>query len=424
MKDDRELRLAVYGFVGEHLGSLCSGHFLFLRELLAKGHKVDFFSIHHTSTGLESFPNFSFYVIEHSFSKRVWRLIDRLPKVLHKTVSLIFAQPSNRMHYSAIKERVAIAHATQPYDAQLFLGLLPPWRVAKLPNIAWSQGCPKGESDWFLRNYSKLFAYGAWHLIPMLSIGYFWKHFESRRDLKLADVVFCGSKWAENCWVRFGATKSKLVPIPYPIDLERFVPTEKSPQNNQQNCVQLLYLGRIVPRKRFDLVLKAFELVAAENEHIRLKVIGNFSYGGIGYKKLMERSAFSERIEYISSIQRQSVPQLIADSDIIIQPSENENYGSACTEAAAMGRPTLLGPTNGTADYLPNASIRFAEYTPESVAQGIRDSIRVVQREKDELARKCRRDAEDFLSPESVTDEILAYIRSAIRSMKDSRVVN
>ena len=89
-----------------------------------------------------------------------------------------------------------------------------------------------------------------------------------------------------------------------------------------------------------------------------------------------------------------------------------------------MGRPTLLGPTNGTADYLPNASIRFSEYTPESVAQGIRDAIQLLMRNRSDIVKNCRKDAEQFLSPTDVTEKILFNIRSAIQSMKDSQVMN
>ncbi len=414
------LRLAVFGFVGEHYGSLCSGHYLVLRELLSRGHQVDFYGIDgvQDAAGLDVFPNCSFTSVKHSFSTKIWSLINRLPPFCRKTISYVFAQPSNRLHFLEIKRIVLGEHAIRPYDAQLFLGLLPAWRVSSIPNISWTQGCAKGESEWLIRHVDLLWEMRCGHLLPMLLTGYLWKHWEAERDLTRADVLFCGSQWAKDCWKRFGASVDKLLTIPYPIDLERFKFVGEHRTDNEGKF-RILYLGRIVPRKRFDLVIKAFEIVASTLPHVFLQVIGGFSYGGTAYRRMMERSKFLDRIEYIDSVPRQRVPDYIANSNLILQPSENENYGSACAEAAAIGRPTLLGPTNGTQDYLPNSAYRFEEYTPKAVAEGIFTAIRESDLQSQSIAQRCRSDAETFLSTASVTDDVLLAITSAIRAKKD-----
>jgi glycosyltransferase involved in cell wall biosynthesis len=118
-------------------------------------------------------------------------------------------------------------------------------------------------------------------------------------------------------------------------------------------------------------------------------------------------------VTYLQSVPREEVPGLFRTSDILVETSESENFGSAVAEALACGIPVVVGPSNGTADYIDPGSAVFDSYTPESVARSILD---VLERNgKEGLAsRESRRIfAMHLLSPESVSarfEELLGTV--------------
>ena len=60
----------------------------------------------------------------------------------------------------------------------------------------------------------------------------------------------------------------------------------------------------------------------------------------------------------------QEVPALLREATVLVQTSENENFGSSVAEALACGTPVVVGPSNGTADYIDEHSMIFGDYEP------------------------------------------------------------
>jgi len=65
------------------------------------------------------------------------------------------------------------------------------------------------------------------------------------------------------------------------------------------------------------------------------------------------------------------------NATVLVQPSEEEDFGSSIAEALACGTPVVVGPSNGTGQYIGNGGESFGEYTAASVAQAIERILRV-----------------------------------------------
>jgi glycosyltransferase involved in cell wall biosynthesis len=83
---------------------------------------------------------------------------------------------------------------------------------------------------------------------------------------------------------------------------------------------------------------------------------------------------------------------------VLVQPSEDENFGSAVAEALACGTPVVLGSSNGTGDYAKSGAIRFDQYEANAVAAAIALAIT----KADALREPARQAAELHLDPKTI----------------------
>lgn len=364
------MKLAVYGFVDEHGGSVVSAHFLLLNELLARGHRIDFYAIEGwvTPGRLAEHSNLRYIPVRRELCRRVYRLLDHLPGAKLRTLATgAFGQFARHLDWQPIGDRIAREHRWEPYTALVSLGLLSPWKVSGLPTVSWTQGCPSGEAGWYHTHPAAVARFLGPGYLPLLAAGYLWKYLETRPQLRLSDVVIAESGWSAGRWRRFGVPARKLVALPYPFDTAAFAPVRAEPSEE----VRLLHLGRVVPRKRVDLLLEALPIVRRIDPSIRVRIVGGSPYPRMA--AWLERAAKAAGAEWTPAVPRAEVPTLLARTDVVIQPSEHENFGAAVAEGLLAGRAALIGPTNGTCDHLDPtpAVVRFSAYTPDALAAGM-----------------------------------------------------
>ncbi len=94
----------------------------------------------------------------------------------------------------------------------------------------------------------------------------------------------------------------------------------------------------------------------------------------------------------------------------------NENYGSAVGESLACGTPVVVGPTNGTRDYIAHDSRVAAEYTEIAVSAAIADVIAIRRRSSEPFSLPSRTIAEQELSVEAVVDRLSLAVRATLQS--------
>ena len=181
------------------------------------------------------------------------------------------------------------------------------------------------------------------------------------------DIIICGSQWSKYRFkdrlIKYGLKSKTVKVLPYPIDINYFKSNSFHSNKKRSESKLFLWLGRSEPRKRLDLLLDAYALLLQERQDVRLKIIGGFAWAP-GYKKLIDNFEFPEYLEYQPSIDRAKVPELMAQCDVLIQPSEGENFGLSVAEALCCGLPVIVGPTNGTKDFISSSSFVFEDYTP------------------------------------------------------------
>ena len=180
--------------------------------------------------------------------------------------------------------------------------------------------------------------------------------------LKHSDHIIVGSQQSKKTLTDlYNIPAARVDALPYPIDLNMFRPAEEdAPPSNE---LRVLWLGRIIPRKRLDLFLSGIELAIRQGLQVKATIVGGLGFVP-GYEKLIEAFAFPDRLRWIKGMPRQQVPALLHQHDVLIQPSDEENFGSSVSEAQACGLPVIVGHTNGNADYLCSRDVHLADDRP------------------------------------------------------------
>src|SRR4051812_32627775 len=106
---------------------------------------------------------------------------------------------------------------------------------------------------------------------------------------------------------------------------------------------QLLFLGRLHPKKGCDLAIEAFAAVAGRYSDISLVMGGPDQ---IGWKeKLVNRAqelGVNSRIVFTGMLDGELKQSALMNADAFILPSHQENFGMAVVEAMAAGVPVLI----------------------------------------------------------------------------------
>jgi D-inositol-3-phosphate glycosyltransferase len=164
-----------------------------------------------------------------------------------------------------------------------------------------------------------------------------------------------------------GIPNAKVSVVPCGVDLEHFTPEPKTNGSSavpERSCrYRLLSVGRLVPRKGYDIVIEALtrlpetELLIAgggdatpEPEHDRLAAVA-------------ERLGMADRVQLIGQVARKDMPALLRSADLVICSPWYEPFGIVPLEAMACGVPVVASAVGGMLDTVVD-SVTGALVTP------------------------------------------------------------
>lgn len=129
-----------------------------------------------------------------------------------------------------------------------------------------------------------------------------------------------------------------------------------------ENATLILFLGRIVSKKRPDLLIQAFADWHRESadRHNSFLVVAGPEEGDRyvrSLKSLAESLGASERVLFIGPIYDEQKWQAYRDADVFVLPSENENFGNTAAEAASCGTPVIVTDCCGVAPFVERAGL-------------------------------------------------------------------
>jgi glycosyltransferase involved in cell wall biosynthesis len=405
------MKLACTGFVSATAGSVAAANALLLGKLLDGGFEIDFFSkpsFVDPRPIVGSKPGFRFVPVNNTILNFTRERVQRVP-----LVSVAAGVADTFSYNQLVVRRIGEENRHRNYDLCLWLGDYARGSVAGLPTVSYAQGPPGTDARSVMSRYAEIRNLAGakqalkWRLFARLRLSPL-----GRPPLHHTDRFIIGSRQSANTLVKlYSVDPHRISVLPYPIDLDLFKPLSAP---SQSGSLRVLWLGRIVPRKRLDIFLNGASLAIRYGVDLKLTLIGPSGFIP-GYELMIRSFPYPDRLMYHQRIERIQVPTLLNQQDVLAQPSEEENFGSSVAEAQACGLPVIVGHTNGNADYLSVRDIHLADERPETFAEALAEMAQrkvAGQLGEQKLSRQA---AEQNFHIERVTRALIQILESVDR---------
>jgi glycosyltransferase involved in cell wall biosynthesis len=145
-------------------------------------------------------------------------------------------------------------------------------------------------------------------------------------------------------------SEARFIVIPNGVETERFKPISR-PANAK---VKLLFIGRLIPRKGFQRVIRALPKVReVVNKKFEIEVVGTGVARG-ELDEMAEKLGVSDLIKYVGTVPYEKLEASYQYADIFILTSLSEGMPSVILEAMGCGLPIIASDVGGNNELIVN----------------------------------------------------------------------
>lgn len=146
-----------------------------------------------------------------------------------------------------------------------------------------------------------------------------------------------------------GVRAASISVVPNPIDLSEFedpIPPGSFRARFGIDAPRVvLFLGKLTPRKRVDLVLRA--LAALRRPDTCLAIVGNDMGAGGSLRRLAVKLGLGARTRFTGLLAGRARLEALTDADVVVYPGEHEVFGLVPLEAILCGTPVVVADDSG-----------------------------------------------------------------------------
>lgn len=176
--------------------------------------------------------------------------------------------------------------------------------------------------------------------------------------LKLEAMVARTATWvAATCTdelfelMRLGRARSRISVVPCGVDLDLFTP--EGPRAEKGARHRIVSVGRFVPRKGFDVMVRALPAIA----DTELVIVGGPDVAGLDadpearrLRALAVELGVADRVHFHGAVAREDMPALLRSADVVACTPWYEPFGMVPLEAMACGIPVVASAVGGMLD--------------------------------------------------------------------------
>ena len=148
---------------------------------------------------------------------------------------------------------------------------------------------------------------------------------------------------------KLGVRSQAIDVVPNPIDLDEFsvrvAPGAFRRRIGVNGTPLVLFLGKLTPRKRLDVLVRAFARLRRPDA--RLVVAGNDMGAGAAAEALSRSLGLNERTIFTGLLRERERLEALADADVLVYPSQNEIFGLVPLESLLVGTPVVVAGDSG-----------------------------------------------------------------------------
>lgn len=254
---------------------------------------------------------------------------------------------------------------------------------------------------------------GTFHTYKPTSIGFrlFRGPLERRCNRRLA-VRIAVSEAARNFYSRYFQGDWEIVPNG--VDIRRFNPSVPPLPELTDGKKNILFVGRMDPRKGVNLLLDAFARIADDAPDTRLVIVG----GGVlvhHYRRFVPQW-LKDRVAFTYYVSTEQLPRFFASADVCCFPaSGRESFGIVLAEAMAAGKAIVASDILGYRGVLDDGTQGFL--AEQGNASSLAGKLMLLLKDKslrERMGRAGREKAETRYSWAAIVDDLERLYRRAI----------
>lgn len=151
-----------------------------------------------------------------------------------------------------------------------------------------------------------------------------------------------------------GVDADSIRTIPNPVDLDEFAALVERGAFRRRAGLHagplVMYLGKLTPRKRLDLVARAF--AALRRDEAQLVIAGNDMGSEAATRSLIRELGVEPRTLFTGLLRGRARLEALADADVVVYPSEDEIFGLVPLEALLAGTPVVVADGSGCGEII------------------------------------------------------------------------
>jgi glycosyltransferase involved in cell wall biosynthesis len=166
------------------------------------------------------------------------------------------------------------------------------------------------------------------------------------REPLLADLCIAPSSYTRQTLIENGVQSNRIAVVPYGVDLEFFIPTQKI-----QDRFTVVFVGQLVRQKGLHYLLEAWRRLKLPNAELRI-------VGGQGSTTKWLRE-YSSDATFLGTLAKDALRTEYRRADLLCLPSLSDGFGLVVLEALACGTPVLATNTCGASDLIRDSANGF-----------------------------------------------------------------
>jgi glycosyltransferase involved in cell wall biosynthesis len=221
-----------------------------------------------------------------------------------------------------------------------------------------------------------------------------------------------------SAWPRLGArTRVVRNPVPGP-------PRVEAARRALSGAIEILYVGRLSPRKGPHVAIEAIRELRARGVEARLRLVGSVFPGYEWFERELRATVaddgLADRVTFLGF--RTDIWDEVAAADIVVVPSvADEPFGNTAVEAVLGARPVVVSDAGGLGEAV--AGYGAALTVPPGDAMAMADAVEKLVADWPGYRRAALADAAvaaDRHDPSRYGDELVALVEQTLSSMPRS----
>jgi len=196
-------------------------------------------------------------------------------------------------------------------------------------------------------------------------------------SLKRSDAIIADSRsTAADIKDKLGISANKIDTIHLGTSVFPREPKCGAEQSNDVPSKYFLFVGTLDPRKNFERIFKAFELLRPRSQGLHLVIIGGEGWKNKKFLKMVRTHPLKDQIHMPGYLPRNQLLSYYENAICLMFPSLYEGFGLPILEAMSRGTPVITSNVSSMQEVAGDAALLVDPYDTSAIADAMNKLLR------------------------------------------------